>query len=95
MKRRKKYAGPKFVSLNPMADIFGGLSDTHAPHLHMLLTKNHAAMVNITNGCGDKEDFDLLVGAVNHGNVMCEMGIGNEFRESMIAGRDALHAMGK
>jgi hypothetical protein len=37
----------------------------------------------------------LLVGAVNMGNVMCEQGIGNEFRAAMIAGRDALCEVGK
>lgn len=93
-KPRKKYR-PKAPSINPLSEIFGGMSGDHMHHLQRLFVKNHAAMQAMVQGRGNRDDWDLLVGAVNIGNVMCEQGIGNEFREQMIAGRDALCELGK
>lgn len=95
MKKRTKKYRPRQVSINPLSEIFGGMSDTHQPHLQRLLVVNSLALQAIVQGRGTRDDWDKLVGAVNIGNVMCEMGIGNEFREAMIAGRDALCEVGK
>lgn len=92
--RNKKYA-PRQLSVNPLSEIFGGMSDAHQPHLQRLLVVNSLALQAIVQGRGTRDDWDKLVGAVNMGNVMCEMGIGNEFRGAMIAGRDALCEVGK
>ena len=94
MKKRSKYR-PKYVATNPISTFFGGLSGDHADHLRVLNIRNHGALAAIIQGHGDRATFDLLVGAINMGNVMCEMGIGDEFRGTMIAGRDALMSMGK
>ena len=93
-KRNKKYR-PKSVSLNPLTEVFGGMSDAHQPHLQRLLVVNSLCFQAIVQGRGTRDDWDKLVGAINIGNVMCEMGIGNEFRAAMIAGRDALCEVGK
>lgn len=93
-KRNKSYR-PKYVAKNPISTFFGGLSGDHMSHLQGLFGRNHGAMARVAMGHGTRDDWDLLVGAINMGNVMCEMGIGNEFREAMIAGRDALCEMGK
>lgn len=93
-KRNKAYR-PKYVAANPISQFFGGMSGDHADHLRVLNVKNHAAMASLTSGTGTRRDWDLLVGAINMGNVMCEQGIGNEFRAAMIAGRDALCEVGK
>lgn len=95
MKKRSKTYRPKYVSVNPLSTFFGGLSGDHAEHLQVLLTKNAAAMAAMVTGRGDKEFFDRLTGAINMANVLCEQGIGNEFREATIAGRDAMLSMGK
>jgi hypothetical protein len=95
MKKRTKKYRPKFVATNPLTQFFGGMSGDHADHLQTLLARNHGAMAAIVQGRGTRDDWDLLVGAVNMGNVMCEQGIGDEFRASMIAGRDALCEVGK
>ncbi|ATQ77863.1 hypothetical protein CR152_27690 [Massilia violaceinigra] len=92
--RNKRYV-PKPVSLNPLSEVFGGLSGDHADHLRVLNIRNHAAMAALTTGTGGREEWDLLVGAINIANVMCEQGIGDEFRAATIAGRDALMAVGK
>lgn len=92
--RSKKYQ-PKYVCANPMKTFFGGMSDTHAGHLVVLNVKNHAALARLAQGQGEKSDFDLIVGAINVSNVLCEQGIGNEFRATTIAGRDAMLEVGK
>lgn len=93
-KRTKKYQ-PKFTSKNPINDFFGGLSGVHADHLQRLTIRNHSAMAEMVQGRGQREHWDLLVGAINMANVMCEQGIGDEFRGATIAARDVLCEVGK
>lgn len=90
MSKRKPYRGPKYVASNPMVTFFGGMSDTHAPHLQSTQLVNHAAMQAMTQGRGDKDQWDRLVGAINIAIVMCEQGIGPEFREPLVAACEAL-----
>lgn len=94
MKKRSKYR-PKYVATNPISTFFGGLSGDHADHLRVLNIRNHGALAAICDGRGTKAEFDLIVGAINMANVMCEQGIGDEFRAKTIAGRDAMLSMGK
>lgn len=94
MKKRSKKYVPKYISANPLHTFLGGMSDTHKDHLMVLNVRNHAALANLAQGRGTKADFDLIVGAINVSNVMCEQGIGNEFREQTIAARDALIKIG-
>lgn len=93
-KRTKKYQ-PRFVSTNPLSDFFGGLSGDHAEHFQRLALRNHTALLLLEQGKGGKEQWDLIVGAINIANVMCEQGIGDEFRATTIAARDALLEVGK
>lgn len=92
--RNKKYQ-PKYVARNPMATFFGGMSGQHADELVKLNLLNHGAMVNICHGSGTRDDWDRLVGAINMGNILCERGIGDEYRQDMISARDALCECGK
>ncbi len=94
-KQRKRYQGPKYVAKNPMLTFLGGMSDQHREEAQKIAYKTHSAMVSLCHGSGTKEDWDRVVGAINMANVMCEQGIGNEFRESTIAARDALLEVGK
>lgn len=95
MKRNKKYGGPKYVARNVLTTIFGGMSGDHVEHLRTIQVINHKALAEMAQGNGTREGWDRLVGAINMANVMCEQGIGNEFREATIAGRDALLQVGK
>lgn len=92
--RNKKYR-PRAVSINPLTEIFGGMSGAHADHLRVLNLRNHAALAAMVQGRGTRSEWDMLVGAINMANVMCEQGIGNEFRAATIAGRNALCEVGK
>lgn len=69
--RNKKYK-PKFVATNPMTQFFGGMSGDHAGHLQTINARNHGAMAAIVQGYGTRDHWDLLVGAMNVGNVFCE-----------------------
>lgn len=91
--RNKKYR-PKGVTRNVLS-IFGGMSDTHRKKLQEIQTLNHFAMVDLAQGRGTREQWNRIVGAINIANVMCEMGIGDEFRQATIAARDSLLAIGK
>ena len=93
--RSKKYQGPKYVARNVMATFFGGMGDTHIEHLRTLQVKNHLALAEMAQGRGNRAQWDLLIGAINIGNVMCEQGIGDEFRKVMIGARDAMLAVAK
>lgn len=95
MKKRNKAYKPKYVAKNPMATFLGGMSGEHAEQLRILRIRNHSALVNICHGSGTPDDWDMLVHAINVGNVLCERGIGDEYRQDMLAARDALEACGK
>jgi len=93
-KRNKKYV-PKYVARNVLSTIFGGMSGDHAEHLRTIQIRNHCALAEMAQGRGTREQWDELVGAANMANVMCEQGIGNEYRAITIAARDALLEVGK
>lgn len=92
--RNKKYV-PKYVARNVLSTIFGGMSGDHAEHLRTIQIRNHRALAEMAQGRGTREQWDELVGAANMANVMCEQGIGNEYRAITIAARDALLEVGK
>lgn len=93
-KRTKKYQGPKYVARNVLSTVFGGMAGSHMEHLRTLQVKNHLALAEMAQGRGNREQWDLIVGAINIANVMCETGFGDEFRHSVLAGRDAMLAVG-
>lgn len=93
--RTKKYQGPKYVARNVMSTFFGGMGATHIDHLRTVQVKNHLALAEMAQGRGNRAQWDLIVGAINIANVMCEQGIGDEFRQVTIAARDAMLAVAK
>jgi len=92
--RNKKYR-PKYVARNVLTTVFGGMSGDHVDHLRLIQIRSHKALADMAQGTGTREGWDLLVGAINMANVMCEQGIGDEFRQVTIAARDALLEVGK
>ena len=93
--RSKKYQGPKYVARNVLSTVFGGMAGTHVDHLRTLQVKNHLALAEMAQGRGNREQWNLIVGAINIANVMCEQGIGREFRQQVLAARDAMLEVGK
>ena len=93
-KRNKKYV-PKPVVQNPLNFVFGGMERLQGEHLTDLNVKNHAAMFKITQGIGERSDWAMLVGAANMAIVLCEIHFDMQYHDMLIAGRDALHRVGK
>lgn len=93
-KPRKAYK-PKYPPCNVLSMVFGGMSGDHMAHLRTIQIRSHSALAQMAQGQGTREGWDLLVGAINMANVMCEQGIGDEFRATTIAARDALLEVGK
>lgn len=91
--RNKKYF-PKGTVTNTLA-IFGGMLGTHGERLQAVQLKSHQALAEIVQGRGTRDHWNLVVGAVNMANVMCDMGIGAEYRPVMLAARDAMMEIGK
>jgi hypothetical protein len=98
MTKPKKPRNKRYVSKgtcdNPLS-IFGGMGDAHRDKLRSIQTRNHLAMVDMVQGRGTRAQWDRIVGAINIANVMCELGIGDEFRATTIAAREALLNLGK
>lgn len=95
MKKPRKAYKAKYVAKNPILTFFGGMSNQHADELRILNIKNHGALAAIVQGNGTRDDWDAVVHAINVGNILCERGIGNEYRQDMLAARDALESCGK
>jgi len=91
-KPRKAYR-PKEVVANPLNFFFGGLKRIDGEHLQTLNIKNHKALADMATGQGNRAAFDLIIGAINMANVMCERGIGDEYRAEMLAARDTMMAV--
>ena len=92
-KPRKPYR-PKPVEMNPLIHFFGGLKRVDSEHLTELNVKNSKAMVSICGGTGTRADWDILVGMQNMALVLAEIHFDMQYHEMLIAGRDALHAVG-
>lgn len=93
-KIRKKYSGPKYIAKNPMITFLGSMHTTHAQHLQTTNIINHQAMHALVHGTGDREEWNRLVGAINIAVVLSQQGIGPEYLDVMLAGQDALLALG-
>lgn len=95
---KKSRAGRKYkereVAHNPIDLVFGGMHRITGLNLTELSTRNHAALNCLANGHGTRELWNQLCGAINVGNIMCERGMGDEYRAEMLAGRDALVMIG-
>lgn len=89
-KKRNKPYRPKEVVANPLNFYFGGLKRIDAEQLQILNIKNHKALADMATGHGNRAAFDLIIGAINMANVMCERGIGDEYRAEMLAARDTM-----
>jgi hypothetical protein len=93
-KRNKKYQ-PKRVEPNVFVNVFGGMGATHGNKLRSAQIRTRNAIERITSGSGDKDDWSRLVCAVGTATVMCEQGVGLEYKGDVIAARDALKSVGE
>jgi hypothetical protein len=60
-----------------------------------LRIKNHDALDKLRKGEADKETIDILIGTYNVAEGLVRQGIGDEYREELRAGQDALLAVAR
>jgi hypothetical protein len=94
MKKRNKKYRPKGCANNVLS-IFGGMGDAHRDHLVRNQVKTHGAMAMLSQGGGSLEQWKRIAGVLNIAGVMCEQGIGPEFKKTFAAAQDAMLEVGK
>lgn len=96
MKKRSRYR-PKPVLANPLYYVMEGLMPVkqHDSYLIDLKIKNHGAMSNLTKGVASRRDMDLLVNMVNLTEALYRLGFGEDYKDVVNAGLDALHEVGR
>ena len=96
MKKRSRYR-PKPVLVNPLYYVMEGLMPVklHDSYLIDLKIKNHGAMSNLTKGVASRRDMDLLVNMVNLTEALYRLGFGEDYKDVVNAGLDALHEVGR
>lgn len=91
-KPRKKYHS-KGVRAD-MLWMFAGMGTAHSDNLKRNQVMTHMAMADMAKGEGTREQWNRVVGAINLANIICEQGIGDEYRYETTAAIDALLAVG-
>ena len=93
MRKRSRYK-PKGVRLDVMTWIKQGMQPmaTH-PEAVTLRLRNHAAMDEIVRGCGTRDHCDAVIAALNMTEALAMLRIGEEYRQDINAGQQAMLEM--
>lgn len=93
MRKRSAYK-PKGVRLDVMGWLKQGMQPmaTH-PDAITLRLRNHAAMDELVKGRGTRDHCDVVITALNMTEALAMMRIGDDYREHISAGQDAMLAM--
>ena len=97
MRKKSKYR-PKGVFPDPVSWVLAGMKPFTSVSLSAdLRIKNHDAMDLLRRGDATVATIDVLIGAFNmcEAYVMLRPELGQDWREEIGAGLDALHAVGK
>jgi hypothetical protein len=95
-RKRSKYR-PKGVRVDALNWVLSGLKPLASikdEHL-LLVSKNHAAMNELTQGRGNRDHIDVLIAALNmtEGLYRVRAELGQDWAEEIRAGQDGLLAM--
>lgn len=97
MKKRSKYR-PKGLLSDPLGWVLSGMKPfTSAPFSSGVRIKNHDAMDTLRRGDATVATIDVLISAFNmcEAYIMLRPELGQDWKEEIKAGLDALHAVGK
>ena len=96
MKKRSKYK-PKGVRLDVMAWVQSGMKlVSQVEHGGVnLKIKNHAALVNITQGKGTRADLDVIIDAMNVAEALALLGKGKDWHPEIREAQDCIFNMGR
>ena len=92
---RKKYR-PKPVRTDTISYVLSGIRPfAQVSYGTTLRIKNHDALDKLRRGEADKETIDILIGTYNVAEGLVRQNIGDEYREELRAGQDALLAVAR
>jgi hypothetical protein len=92
---RKKYR-PKPVRTDTITYVLSGIRPfANVTYGTTLRIKNHDALDKLRRGEADKETIDILIGTYNVAEGLVRQNIGDEYREELRAGQDALLAVAR
>jgi hypothetical protein len=97
MRKQSKYK-PKGVRADVMSYVLKGLQPFKTVEYSTTLRiRNHDAMDALRRGDATVADLDILIAAFNmcEAYVMLRPELGNDWKEEITAGLDALHAVGR
>ncbi len=90
MRKRSSYR-PKGVRLDVMAWIKQGMQPMSShPEALTLKLKNHAAMDELVKGRGTRDHCDTVICALNMTEALAMLRIGDEYRQDINAGQNAM-----
>jgi hypothetical protein len=95
MRKRSKYR-PRGLIADTMLYVTSGMKVVGAISAGTTLKiKNHAALEQVRQGLGTREDIDVLICAFNITEALALMRIGDDWKDEIRAAQDALLAMGR
>lgn len=92
-KPRKKYR-PKPVLLNPIDHVVQGVKPPAPDRVLKVQAINHGALHSLTRGKGTKADWDHVTWALNTALLLCELDVGAEYKDDVLAAMKAHNACG-
>jgi len=95
MRKRSKYR-PRGVIYDTLNYVVSGMKVVGEMSSGTTLKiKNHAALEQVRQGLGTREDIDVLICAFNITEALALMRIGDDWKDEIRAAQDALLAMGR
>jgi hypothetical protein len=95
MRKRSKYR-PRGLIYDTMNHVLSGMKVVGAISAGTTLKiKNHAALEQMRQGLGTREDIDVLICAFNITEALALMRIGDDWKNEIRAAQDALLAVGR
>jgi hypothetical protein len=95
MRKRSKYR-PRGLIADTMLYVTSGMKVVGEMSSGTTLKiKNHAALEQVRQGLGTREDIDVLICAFNITEALALMRIGDDWKDEIRAAQDALLAMGR
>lgn len=93
MRKKSRYK-PKRVLVNPVAYVLEGMTALrHHTPVTDLKIKNHGAMHDLLRGAANKKQMDFLVQMHNICEALSRLGIGQDYKDCLTEGKDALFAV--
>jgi len=97
MKKRSKYR-PRRIILDPVSWVISGMKPVSSSGEAVgLKIKNHQALLEITQGNGNRDSVDILIAAMNMAEALyiINADLGKQYAEEIKAAQDAIYTMAK